>query len=272
VRDSLTDWVERRSGHQGRALAGIGGAALACILAILLVISMLPAKCDGNPLDDCTLQNMVGVSSDEAAKFIRKACLGKISTTIQFDSLPHNATANIALGQFSRDSHLYVNFENKSNYAITELMIRVYTDHYTRWNDYEVTNFLPIYTGPVGVFPTGLPPDPASYLQIRPFSTVHFSFPIREKAPKGKWGWDLLSAKGYMATDDPASAITEPRQVPDYAAQYLEQNDEGPDILAQYAARIRSERAKTAPVSIEESKEPAAAPSPPSSQPAQGAQ
>jgi hypothetical protein len=47
-----------------------------------------------------------------------------------------------------------------------------------------------------------LPPDPACYLQIKPFSTVTFSIQIREPAlPQGKWSWKILSAKGLLRND-----------------------------------------------------------------------
>jgi len=153
---------------------------------------------------------MAGVTSDAAVKFVRQACLGKISANIPPEKLRIEATANIAQGQFSGESRLYLNFQNKSPYGITELMIRISTGNGAKWNDYEVTNFMPIYTGP-GIV-TGLPPDPASYLQIKPFSTVYFSFPIREQIPNksDKWSWGIVAAKGYLATAalaDPMEAI-----------------------------------------------------------------
>jgi hypothetical protein len=91
--------------------------------------------------------------------------------------------------------------QNKSSYAITALMIRIKTSNGTKSNDYRVARFVPIYTGP-GIV-TGLPPDPADYLQIKPFSTVRFAFQIREAIPNRneKWRWDILSAEGYLGTD-----------------------------------------------------------------------
>jgi hypothetical protein len=171
-------------------------------LGAFLTLVMLFAESGANPLDDCTLQNMAGVTSDAAAKFVREACLGKISASVPLDQLWVEATANIAQGQFSRENHLYLNFQNKSQYAITELMIRITTGSGAKWNDYEVTRFMPIYTGP-GIV-TGLPPDPASYLQIKPFSTVYFSFQVREQIPdkNDKWSWRTVAAKGYLAAKD----------------------------------------------------------------------
>jgi hypothetical protein len=170
-------------------------------LALLALMTATFGSCKANPLDDCTLQNMVGVTSDAAAKFVRQACLGKISAGIPPNELWVEATAAIAKGQFSNDSQLYLDLQNKSQYAITELMIRITTNNGTTRNDYRVTRFVPIYTGP-GIV-TGLPPDPADYLQIKPFSTVRFSFQIREAIPNKneKWRWDILSAKGYLATN-----------------------------------------------------------------------
>jgi hypothetical protein len=165
----------------------------------IALLALLGAPCKANPLDDCTLKNMAGVTSDAAAKFVRQACLGQISALVPPDQLSLlHATAGMGAAQFDQSNHLYVTVENNSTYAITEMMVRVSTDKGA--NDYEVTNFYQPPNLPVGGYVTGLPPDPATYLQIKPFSTVTFSFAIREpNLPKGKWGWDVLSAKGYLA-------------------------------------------------------------------------
>lgn len=164
--------------------------------AVLPVLAAAP--CQSNPLDDCTLKNMAGVTSDAAAKFVRQACLGQISTAIAPDALSIQATAAMGSGQFDDSNHLYVTVQNNSRYAITEMMIRVATEKDTKWNDYEATNFYQLPKS--GVIVTGMPPDPATYLQIKPFSTVTFSIAIREpNLPQGKWSWRVLSAKGYLA-------------------------------------------------------------------------
>jgi hypothetical protein len=164
--------------------------------AVLGVLAGTP--CQANPLDDCTLKNMAGVTSDAAAKFVRQACLGQISTAIAPDELSIQATAAMGSAQFDDSNHLYVTVQNNSRYAITEMMIRVATEKDTKWNDYEATNFYQIPKP--GVIVPGLPPDPAAYLQIKPFSTVNFSIAIREpNLPQGKWSWQVLSAKGYLA-------------------------------------------------------------------------
>lgn len=51
-------------------------------LGIALLVVLAGAPCGANPLDDCTLENMVGVTSDAAAKLVRQACLGQISAAI----------------------------------------------------------------------------------------------------------------------------------------------------------------------------------------------
>jgi hypothetical protein len=166
-------------------------------IALLATVSVAP--CKANPLDDCTLKNMAGVTSDAAAKFVRQACLGQISAPIPLDQLALiHATAGMGPAQFDQSNHLYITVENNSRYAITEMMVRVSTNNGAKTNDYEATNF---YQPPSVGIATGLPPDPASYLQIKPFSTVTFSIAIREpNLPQGKWGWDILSAKGYLAS------------------------------------------------------------------------
>jgi hypothetical protein len=158
-------------------------------------------QAEANPLDDCTLQNMAGVTSDAAAKFVRQACLGKISTAIPLENLNITGTAAIDRRQYENGNALYLRLSNKSQYAITELMIHMTFKNGKVSNDYRVTNFLHIYTGP-GI-PTGLPPDPASYLQIPPFSQVYFAVPITQETPdkNNKWTWGILGAKGYLATD-----------------------------------------------------------------------
>jgi hypothetical protein len=95
-------------------------------------------------------------------------------------------------------------------------MIRITTSNGTKSNDYRVTSFVPIYTGP-GIV-TGLPPDPADYLQIKPFSTVRFSFQIGEAIPNKneKWRWDILSAEGYLATH-----ASSPVEEEDLASEWL---------------------------------------------------
>jgi len=164
-------------------------------IAALMMLAGVP--CQANPLDDCTLKNMTGVTSDAAAKFVRQSCLGQISAPIPLDKLTVHATAAMGAGQFDDSNNLYVTVENNSPYAITEMMIRVSTENGKKSNDYEATNFLQVTRYPI----TALPPDPANYLQIKPFSAVTFSITIREpNLPKGKWGWDILSAKGYLAT------------------------------------------------------------------------
>jgi len=164
------------------------------------VFAVLGTPCQANPLDDCTLKNMAGVTSDAAAKFVRQACLGQISTAIAPDALSIQATAAMGSGQFDDSNHLYVTVQNNSRYAITEMMIRVATDKDTKSNDYEATNFYQLPKS--GVIVTGMPPDPATYLQIKPFSTVTFSIAIREpNLPQGKWSWRVLSAKGYLASE-----------------------------------------------------------------------
>jgi len=167
-------------------------------IGIALLATLGGAPCDANPLDECTLKNMAGVNSDAAAKFVRQACLGQISAPISPDQLSLlHATAAMGAGQFDDSNHLYVTVANNSHYAITEMMVRVSTENGAKTNDYEATNF---YEIPKYVV-SGLPPDPATYLQIKPFSTVTFSVPIREpNLPQGKWGWDILSAKGYLAS------------------------------------------------------------------------
>ncbi len=134
-----------------------------------------------NPLDDCTLKNMAGVTSDAAAKFVRQSCLGQISTLIPPEELLIKATAAMGPEQYKQSNHLYVTIQNNSPYAITQMMIRVATDKDTKWNDYEVTNFArdTVYFGEP-------PSDPTTYLQIKPFATVTFSFAIREpNLPQG---------------------------------------------------------------------------------------
>lgn len=77
------------------------------------------------------------------------------------------------------------------------MMVRVSTENGAKSNDYEATNFYQI----TKYLATAMPPDPATYLQIKPFSTVTFSVAIREPSlPQGKWGWDILSARGYLAS------------------------------------------------------------------------
>jgi hypothetical protein len=111
---------------------------------------------------------------------------------------------NGAIGgdQFSSSKALYLHVQNKSQYAVTEMMIRVITENGAKWNDYRVTNFLEIYTGPG--FVTGLPPDPAAYLQIRPFSTAYFKFPVREAIPdkNAKWSFSIVALRGYLGAPD----------------------------------------------------------------------
>jgi hypothetical protein len=165
-------------------------------LGIVILMALPFTPCQANPLDDCTLKNMAGVTSDAAAKFVRQSCLGQISTAIAPEELSIQATAAMGAGQFDNSNHLYITVQNNSRYAITEMMVRVATEKDTKWNDYEATNFYEIPKYLV----TGLPPDPAAYLQIKPFSTVTFSIPIREpNLPQGKWSWKVLSAKGYLA-------------------------------------------------------------------------
>jgi len=165
-------------------------------ILVLAVLAATPGR--ANPLDECTLKNMAGVTSDAAAKFVRQACLGQISAPIPPEQLSLlHATAAMGAGQFDDSNHLYITVQNNSHFAITEMMVRVSTENGAQGNDYEATNF---YQVPKYVV-TGLPPDPATYLQIKPFTTVTFSIVIREpNLPQGKWGWDLLSAKGYLAS------------------------------------------------------------------------
>jgi hypothetical protein len=145
---------------------------------------------------------MAGVTSDAAAKFVREACLGKISEDIPLDKLSVEMSGNITPSQSGGSTAFHIHLENKSPYAITELIVRITTANGSKWNDYRVTNFLPIYTGP-GIV-TGLPPDPASYLQVKPLSSVYFSFPIREQVPskEDKWSAEVTAAKGYLAEPD----------------------------------------------------------------------
>src|SRR5262249_16865058 len=150
--------------------------AMRVIFGTAVLAMLADTCCHANPLDDCTLKNMVGVTSDAAAKFVRQACLGQISAVIPPEELSIQGTAVMGKGQFDDDNQLYVTIQNNSRYAITEMMIRVATENNTKWNDYEVTNFFQVSRYPV----TKPPPDPASYLQIKPFSTVTFSVSIRE--------------------------------------------------------------------------------------------
>ena len=164
----------------------------------IALLAVLARACEANPLDDCTLKNMAGVTSDAAAKFVRQACLGQISAPIPPDQLALiHATASMGAGQFDDSNHLYITVENNSRYAITEMMVRVSIEKGAKSNEYEVTNFYQVTKYVV----TALPPDPATYLQIKPFSKVTFSVAIREpNLPQGKWSWDMLSAKGYLAS------------------------------------------------------------------------
>jgi hypothetical protein len=169
------------------------------ILFGLFVAFMCFEQCQANPLDDCTLQHMAGVTSDAAAKFIRESCLGKISAPIPIESLNIATKGGIAKDQYSSGNAFYMTFENKSAYAITEIMVKIVTDNGSKTNEYRVNRFLEIYTGPGMV--TGLPPDPATYMQIKPFSSVYFAFPVHQDAPAkdDKWWFQVISAKGYLA-------------------------------------------------------------------------
>jgi hypothetical protein len=94
-------------------------------LGVFIVILLPIAECGANPLDDCILQNMAGVTSDAAAKFVREACLGKLSSNIPLDNLWVESTGSIAPDRFTSSNALYIHLENKSQYAITELMVRI---------------------------------------------------------------------------------------------------------------------------------------------------
>ena len=168
--------------------------------------------CKGNPLDDCTLQNMAGVTSDAAAQFIRRACLGKVSVTIPRNDLMLQGTAK------QGDNILIVNLENKSRYAITELIVRISTDKGDRWSDYEVSNFF--YTTAIV---SKLPPDPASYLQIGPYSSVTFAIPNHKQVARDNWNWEIISVKGYTAADLVDRAQTS--QIPSMSETFDEEYD-----------------------------------------------
>ena len=156
------------------------------------------SDCRANPLDDCTLENMRGVTSDAAAKFIRESCLGKISSPIPTEELKIATKGAIGKDQYSTSNAFYLTLENNTPYALTEIMVRIVTGNGSKTSEYRVTRFLQIYTGP-GIV-TGLPPDPASYMQIKPFSTIYFSFPVNENPDKNeKWSFGVFSAKGYRA-------------------------------------------------------------------------
>lgn len=185
------------SSPRRRAPLTEGTIPMRALIGFAVLAALAGTPCQANPLDDCTLKNMVGVTSDAAAKFVRQACLGQISTAIATEELSIQATAAMGSGQFDDSNQLYITVQNKSRYAITEMMIRVSTEKDAKWNDYEATNFFQI-----SKYVTGLPPDPANYLQIKPFSTVTFSIAIREpNLPQGQWSWQVLSAKGYIAAE-----------------------------------------------------------------------
>jgi hypothetical protein len=165
----------------------------------IFVVFLYFGSCQANPLDDCTLENIRGVTSDAAAKFIRQSCLGKISSPIPTEVLNNVKTkGEIGTDQWNKGNALYLTFENNSPYAITQITVGISTKNET--NDYNVSNFLQVSTTP-GVVVTGLPPDPASYMQIKPFSSVYFAFPIRQDAPgqNEKWWFGVIAAKGYLA-------------------------------------------------------------------------
>src|SRR5262245_30730373 len=105
------------------------GMRLASSGEIAVLAALVGMPCHANPLDDCTLKNMVGVTSDAAAKFVRQACLGQISAAIPPEELASvKATAGMGKGQFDDSNHLYITDQNNSRYAITEMIIRVSTE------------------------------------------------------------------------------------------------------------------------------------------------
>jgi hypothetical protein len=66
-------------------------------IVVLAALAATPGQ--ANPLDDCTLKNMTGVTSDAAAKFVRQACLGQISAPIPPEELASvKATAGMGKG------------------------------------------------------------------------------------------------------------------------------------------------------------------------------
>jgi hypothetical protein len=166
---------------------------------IVSVVVLGITTCQANPFDGCTLKNMAGVSSDAAAKFVREACLGKVSSEIPLQTVLVTPTAVIGSDRVSGGSNLYINLNNQSPYAITELMAVIESNSQTTY--FEATNFLEVPAG-LGVI-AGLPPDPADYLQIKPFSKVYFAVPIGQLVTKGKWDWNVISAKGHLATGQP---------------------------------------------------------------------
>lgn len=83
------------------------------ILFVIITFATSLSECLANPPDDCTLQHMAGVTSDAAAKFIRKSRLGKTSS-IPIESLKIATKGGFGTKQYSNGNAFYMTIENDS--------------------------------------------------------------------------------------------------------------------------------------------------------------
>jgi len=154
--------------------------------------------------DNCVLQHMQGVSSDDAAISIKEACIRTVEEPIPTPAMKSLLkSASAVYGKVPPydppGGALYVSLNNNSGYTITVLVFEVLDKKTNAIERYVIRLF--VAPPPPGVIGRIFPKDQTK-MELIPPGPSEFYFAIRQTTrDPNKWGaaygWKIVSAKGF---------------------------------------------------------------------------
>ena len=158
------------------------GNRVECRLVVAILFITTLSACGPQNYNDCILENMRGVTSDDAAREVRRACRGKFrrqstaSATSDCRTRPMTVTELAKLQISGRTSYDDLKFSvyNGNNTSVEKISVRITDISFSAPQDYTM----------LGARPLVLPNAAAQDLSVR-VATL----------PSNKWRFELLSAE-----------------------------------------------------------------------------
>lgn len=175
------------------------------VLGVICILTASPAV--ASDFDTCILSHMQQVSSDFAAKEIKKSCLRMSESEISREKWPTLAkwTINFDTVSYSMGYPSWVavaHIDNDTRFAITEMTVNV--THLGVAKTYVIQSFNDVeHWKPGDPITVGLPPDPTWHM-IMHHGLSQFIVPVGAptpaeiKAGEGSLTWDIVSMKGWI--------------------------------------------------------------------------
>ena len=158
------------------------GNRIECRLVVAILFITTFSACGPQNYNDCILENMRGVTSDDAAREVRRACHGKFgrrstaSATSECRTRPMTATELAKLQISGRTSYDDLKFSvyNGNNTSVEKISVRITDISFSAPQDYAV----------LGTRPLVLPNAAAQDLRV-----------VVATLPSNEWRFELLSAE-----------------------------------------------------------------------------